>query len=475
MTGAGRRKSMKFRKFGKTVLTAALSSAIVFSLSSCVRSVTVGYLYVTGTVTATPSGNGIISGFKINNNNGKLTPLDGLPVSSGGANPVRAVLLTGGNFVYVLNRGANASGGSTCTTADPCLNSNITEFSVGGNGILTFQATFYTQGINPFRLIPDSTGNYLFALDHDAPSNAYCSAVITGATSCGDVTVFSINSTTGRLTLVTNAQLTASTGNQVTYFPVPAQPIDFNLASSYLFTVSGVPSGTAGFTGQTVYPYAYNSSTGQLALTQSIPQVINNGASPNGFLGQATAITYTGGKMYILDNEAIAAGDPPGLIIPFNIGTNGALNPLVGGSVADDSTQTYPLFALTESKGKYFYVANEAGSGINNGAGFEPAHRRSRFALPDPEQRLNRNHRNRRAADVPDRRSFRSVHLHRKRGRLHGDRHVARSELRRSPHHEWLVWFDRPQRPGHILLQHRPHQLAVPPWGRRRELRAPSR
>jgi len=75
---------MKFRKFGKTVLTAALSSAIVFSLSSCVRSFTVGYLYVTGTVTTTPSGNGIISGFKINNDNGKLKAMDGLPVSSGG-------------------------------------------------------------------------------------------------------------------------------------------------------------------------------------------------------------------------------------------------------------------------------------------------------------------------------------------------------------------------------------------------------
>jgi len=43
-------------------------------------------MYVTGTVTATPSGNGIISGFKINNNNGKLTNLDGFPLSSGGAN-----------------------------------------------------------------------------------------------------------------------------------------------------------------------------------------------------------------------------------------------------------------------------------------------------------------------------------------------------------------------------------------------------
>ncbi len=42
---------MKFKKFGKTLLMRALSSAIVFSLSSCVQSYTVGFLYVTGTVT----------------------------------------------------------------------------------------------------------------------------------------------------------------------------------------------------------------------------------------------------------------------------------------------------------------------------------------------------------------------------------------------------------------------------------------
>jgi 6-phosphogluconolactonase (cycloisomerase 2 family) len=362
MTGAGRRKSMKFRKFGKTVLTAALSSAIVFSLSSCVRSFTVGYLYVTGTVTATPSGNGIISGFKINNNNGKLKALDGLPVSSGGANPVRAVLLQGGNFVYVLNRGANKEGTGDCTTDDPCLNSNITEFAVGGNGILTFQAAFYTQGINPFRLIPDSSGNYLFALDHDAPSNAYCSVVVAGATSCGDVTVFSVNSTTGRLTLVTNAQQTSSSGTQVTYFPVQADPVDFSLASNYLQILAG-----AAGTPQTTYPYVYNSSTGQLAKGTSGVQNIVNGAG--NLMEQGTAITYASGKVYILDNEAITAGNPPGQILPFNVGTNGALNALVGGAVADDPTETYPLFVIAESKGKYLYVANEAGYGINNGAG----------------------------------------------------------------------------------------------------------
>ena len=353
---------MKFRKFGKTVLTAALSSAIVFSLSSCVRSFTVGYLYVTGTVTATPTGNGIISGFKIDNNTGALKPIHGLPIGSGGANPVRALLLSGGNFVYVLNRGAHADGSTNCTAADPCLNSNITEFAVGGNGSLTFQQTFFTQGLNPFRLLSDTSGGYLFALDHDAPSNAYCGTVVAGATSCGDITVFQVNSTTGRLTLVTNGQLTASTGSQVAYFPVPADPIDVAFASSYVMTMSGQP-GSA----QTVYPYSYNSSNGQLATTQSTPQVINNGLGTP--MGQGTAIVSAAGKVYILDNEAIPVGGTPGQILPFTIGTNGALNALVGGAVADDVTETDPIYLMVESKGKFLYVANQQGFGSTNGSG----------------------------------------------------------------------------------------------------------
>src|SRR5580658_2138415 len=163
---------MKFTKFGKALLLSALSAAAVLSVTSCVESYTVGFLYVTGTVTAQPGGNGVISGFRIDHNTGKLTTIDGLPISSGGANPVRAVLITGSRFLYVLNRGTNSSGGSDCTTADPCQNSNITEFAVGGNGILTAEQTFYTQGINPFRLVGDSSGNFLYVLDHDAPDSA---------------------------------------------------------------------------------------------------------------------------------------------------------------------------------------------------------------------------------------------------------------------------------------------------------------
>ena len=354
---------MKFRKFGKTLLTAALSSAIVFSLSSCVRSFTVGYLYVTGTVTATPSGNGIITGFKIDNNTGKLVSLHGGIVSSGGANPVRIILLSGGRFVYVLNRGSNASGGSVCTVADPCKNANIVQYVVGGNGVLTPQQTYFTQGINPFRLIPDASGTYLFALDHDAPSGSdvYCQQLFT-QTGCGDITVFAINSSTGRLSLVTNGQLTSSSGGtSVTYFPTPSNPVDFVLAGGYVMTVSGTQ-----FTGQTVYPYSTSTGNGQLTVSSSVPQVINNGSG--GLLRQATAIVYAGQKVYVLDNEAIAPSTTPGQIIPFTVGANGALSSLVGGAVADDATGTDPIYLILENKGKFVYVANQSGADASTGS-----------------------------------------------------------------------------------------------------------
>jgi hypothetical protein len=340
---------MKFTKFGKALLMSALSGAVVLSVSSCVESYSVGYLYVTGTVTSQSGGNGIITGFHIDHNTGKLAPVDGLPISSGGANPVRAVLITGSKFLYVLNRGVNSSGGSVCTTADPCQNSNITEFSVGGNGILTPQETFYTQGINPFRMIGDATGNYLYVLDHDSPSNSACTLALGGTvTACGDITAFQINQTTGRLTLVVNAQVTAANGSALPYFPVPASPIDFSLASGYILTLSGTPA-----TGDAVFPYTYSTSSGQLTINQ-------NSSQPLG-ISQGTAIVNGISFEYVLDNEGtdVTGTGATSQILPFSVGTGGALQAQTGGVVADDPTLANPIFLLVESKGKFLYVANQ--------------------------------------------------------------------------------------------------------------------
>ncbi len=269
---------MKFTKFGKALSIGALSVAVVFGVSSCVQSYTVGYLYVTGTVTVSTGNNGIISGYKIDHNTGQLTTINALPVSSGGANPVRAYLTLGSRFLYVLNRGINGSGNGNCygTGANACQNANVTEFAVGGNGILTPQQTFYSQGMNPFRMFVDGSGTFLFVLDHDAPDNVNPStadncalALGSSVTTCGDITVFKIDQTTGRLSLVVNAQVTAANGQPIPYFPVPANPVDFVLTGTDVLTLTGAPTPTSyPYVGATqVFPYAYGN--GQLMLSQN--------------------------------------------------------------------------------------------------------------------------------------------------------------------------------------------------------------
>ena len=363
---------MKFTKFGKALLMSALSAGVVLSVTSCVQSYSVGYMFVTGTVTAQSSGAGIITGFQIDHNTGKLSVIDGLPISSGGANPERAVLIVGSRFLYVLNRGVNASGGSNCTSPGtspgPCKNANITQFAVGANGILTPQQTFYTQGLNPFRMIADSSGSYLYVLDHDSltsPSDPNCALALgTGVTNCGDVTAFKIDSTTGRLSLIVNAQATSAGGTALPYFPVPAYPVDFVLASGYLFTLSGTAT-TASTNypyigGSTVFPYSQGSAGGgQLTLTQTASQPLN--------IAAGTSIATGSGYVYVLDNEGITVNGiySPSQILPYSAGANGALVAQTGGSVADDPTQSNPIAMLAESKGKWIYVANQ-GSNTNN-------------------------------------------------------------------------------------------------------------
>jgi len=389
---------MKFMKFGKAILMCALSVGVIFGVSSCIRSYTVGFLYVTGTVTAQSGNNGIISGFKIDHNTGRLAEINGLPISSGGSNPVRAVLTLGSRFLYVLNRGVNASGNGDCTTDDPCQDSNITEFAVGGNGILTPQETFYTQGLNPFRLLVDPTGSYIFALDHDSIGqdgasassstnpNPNCALALGGTlTACGDVTVFSINQTTGRLSTILNSQVTqancpgGATSCPLSYFPIPSNPIDFVLASGYLLTMSGTPS-----TGDSVYPYLYTSSNGQLQLSQNSPQPLTDPYSSStsgpsaGLVTQATALVSTGSVYYVLDNEPITITitvdgnsttySSQSQILPYTLGSGGALQADTSGIVPDDATLSNPTWLMVESKNKYLYVANAGNNttGTNN-------------------------------------------------------------------------------------------------------------
>jgi DNA-binding beta-propeller fold protein YncE len=355
---------MKFRIFGKALLITALCVGAVLSITSCVQSYTVGFLYVTGTETSGKPGQGIISGFKIDHNTGFLHTINGMPIASGGSNPGRAVLVQGSRFLYVLNRGADANGGLNCTPAAPCAGANVTQFAVGGNGILSPQPEqSFTQGNNPFRLLADTQGNYVYVLDHDAPdsgngaaSNSCTLALGAGVTTCGDITVFKVDTATGRLSLVINSQVTAASGQPLAYFPVPANPIDFVINGGYILTLSGTPG-----TGDSVFPYTVAPLTGQLTISQ-------NGSQPLNIL-EGTALQVANGFVYVLDNEPLTIppgsttslfppGTYPSQILPYSIGTGGSLQAQTGGAVPADVTQSNPLFLVGESKGNWVYLAD---------------------------------------------------------------------------------------------------------------------
>jgi len=347
---------MKFRKFGKALLMSAVSAGLILGVTSCVQSFTVGFLFVTGTSTA-GNGDGIISGFKIDHNTGNLVPIHGMPVATAGSFPGRAVLADGSRFVYILNQGTDHDTGTACTpTTVTCDGANIAQFAVGGTGVLSFQAKYFSQGLNPFRIIVDGTQNYIYVLDAVAPSASSCALALgAGVTSCGDITAFKIDSATGRLTLLVNAQVTSATGTPLPYFPVPANPIDFAINGSNIFTLSGTPD-----TGDVVFPYGFSGASGQLTVNQNSVQPI--GAR------QGRAIVATSIAIYVLDDEPLTvqsgngAGFPPATylsqILPFTAGSGGALEAQTGGAVPDDTSQFNPVFLIAESKGKWVYLAN---------------------------------------------------------------------------------------------------------------------
>jgi 6-phosphogluconolactonase (cycloisomerase 2 family) len=308
---------------------------------------TIGFMWVLGTQYNQ------IAAFEIDDFTGNLTVVPHSPFTSGGSNPVSIVVKPGGRYVYVVNKGGgsatSASGSLPCGTGG-----GVSQFTVGGQGVLTFQQCFQTQGSNPVWAANDSTGNYLYVLDQFGP-NSVCSnnpstpgAVETAGSCYGDITVFSVDPNVGRLTLVLNQQIKdPTTQMQLTYFPVGNTPSMLALSGSCLFTLDSAD--------QTVYPYAAGSN-GQLTLTTN--STINTGAT------RATSIISGGSAVYITD---AGAANTPGQILPYTVGaTSCSLNTITGGATQNISPASTPAYSLVDSKSQYLYIANQSTTNTTN-------------------------------------------------------------------------------------------------------------
>jgi len=296
---------------------------------------TIGYLWVLG------DQYNQITGFKVDDFTGNLTQVIGSPFSSNGVNPVSIVIKPGGRYVYVINQG---TGGTrpTATSNGKETSGGVSLYSVGGDGVLTFQQSYQTQGVSPMWAQFDGSGSFLYVLDKYSPDPHYYSA----GTTPGSITAFSVDASTGRLTLITNsAILDPVTHVPTTYFNVGPAPTMIKTAGGCLFTLD---------TGDnTVFPYSFGSN-GQLTLTTTgggIPVSGNNLTSINGN-GSSVFVTASGS---------------PGTIFPFSIGSNCNLTTLAGGAVRGETGTSNPVYSLVDNSGKYLYVLNQ--STINQGGG----------------------------------------------------------------------------------------------------------
>ena len=317
---------MTLSRIGRITRALVVSMAVVLGMSAC-GGYTVGFMWVLGTQYNQ------IAGFKIDDYTGNLTAMVNSPYPSGGTNPVSIAVRAGGNFVFVANKGSLNSKG--ISNGD----GNVAVFAVGEDGVLTFQNTYQTSGNAPVWASTDGTGSYLYVLDSQAPDYA--------TTGNGDITVFAIDGSTGRLQLIPNQLIKNAAGQQLNYFEVGKAPTTFRVSGSCLYTLD---SGD-----QTVYPYGLGGG-GQLTIEI-------NSTIPLGTVN-ATSLNVYGNSIYVTDaGSKLSTG---GSIIPYTPGASCSLSVQADGAVANLPLTANPVYSMTDTKGKFLYVLNQHSTNSNN-------------------------------------------------------------------------------------------------------------
>jgi 6-phosphogluconolactonase (cycloisomerase 2 family) len=311
---------MKLSWFGRLALALFASLALGLGMSACGGG-TIAYLWVLG------QQYNQISAFKVDDFTGNLTQTPHQPFASQGVNPVTLLVKAGGRFIYVLNEGTQPS---TCSNPATCnikwTSSGVSYFSVGGDGSLTYQQSYQSQGFDPIWMQFDSTNGFLYVLDKYSQSG----------NGNGSITAYSIDSTTGRLTLVLNTQSVPPNSPAPTYWEVGQNPLQMKQAGSCLFTVNSAD--------QSITPYSLGAG-GQLVnvTTGKIATSATNISSINGN-GSYVILTDSGNNT----------------ILPYSIASSCGLSLTLGGVTSNAPGTSNPTYSFISSNNKFLYILNQS-------------------------------------------------------------------------------------------------------------------
>jgi 6-phosphogluconolactonase (cycloisomerase 2 family) len=312
---------MKLSLFGRWSMALFASMVLGLGMTACGGG-TIGYMWVLG------QQYNQIDGFKIDDYSGNLTEVIGAPFSSNGSVPVSLVVKSGGRYVYVINQGVCPPAG--CGTGHN-TSASVAVFSVGGAGTLTYQLSYQTQGYDSQWAQMDSSGTYLYVLDKysPGPNNG------PNTDGLGAITVFAADATTGRLTLVTNAQTKVGSVN-LTYFEVGPSPSMMKTLAGCVYTLNNG--------NQTVSPYSVGTA-GQLLNTTTDSIKLNT----------TNATSITGASSYIFLTDATQ-----NRIFGFQSSGTCTLALLNGGTIENTVNTSNPMYTILDVSNRYLYVLNQS-------------------------------------------------------------------------------------------------------------------
>ena len=341
---------MKLSLFGRLTMASLASVALGLGMTACGGG-TIGYMWVLG------QQYNQIAGFKIDDYTGNLTAVPTSPFNSGGSNPVSIVLKAGGRFLYVINQGVAPSGG---LGSGPNVGQSVDEFAVGGDGTLTYQDSYSTQGYDSQWAQMDASGTYLYVLDKYQPTISSTGVYGPNTNGLGSITVFAADPNTGRLSLVTNSQTQGGAVN-TTFWNVGSAPFMMKAAGSCLLTINAAD--------QSVSPFQIGAG-GQLIYESTGTQAIKASFTSSGGLVPAISATSINGNssyIYITDSNK---GSATNYVYPFTLQSNCNLNPVTGGAVTNFSGAVNPQYSLLDNSGKYLYVLNQSDTNTSSAVPF---------------------------------------------------------------------------------------------------------
>ena len=293
---------------------------------------------------AIPASNELVA-FREDPNSGALIQLVGSPITAGQA--VQALALhPSGKYLYAANSGAVPTG-------------TVSQFSISSQGAIT-QNTTFNVGTAPTLLAIDSSGSFLYV----------------GNSGSFDISVFSIDSSTGSLTAVTqsgggtsasiglsplNMQLSPS---GKTLFVTGQAIVGQGSIEAFPLTngVLGTPVVSA--TGNTPYGLAIDSGGTHLYTGNKIDNSISaftiNGDNSLTLIS-TTGETSTGPVALFIDKSGkylyVANSQSSGNLAAFTIGSDGGITLLANSPFA---TGAQPSFVAGDSSGKYLFVGNQS-------------------------------------------------------------------------------------------------------------------